>query len=220
MLLKLYSESEEGGIFLGRDRAGDEKRSSTEPVMSPCFSIFGVSTEALFFAGITEENTVDGFLNRLTVMRIPEMDEPDELTDVDRDVPSELRLAMDDAFEAWPVQDVLARSAYKSAIAKPTMCKAPWANVDAKDAYTTVRKAQKAMIKADPDNEGIYRRRGEQALKIAMIRAVSRDFAPPRLRRRMSVMATQLLSGLAKHWLPESGKTCRAQISWQTGNCF
>ena len=179
MLLSLYSVSEEGGIFMGRDRAGDEIRSSTQPVFSPCFSIFGVSTEALFFKGITEENTVDGFMNRLTIVRIPEVDEPDELPEVNRDVPSELQLAMDEALEAWSVKDALARHAYKSALVKPTMHRVPWADAEAKHAYTAVRRAQKAMIKADPDNEGLYKRRGEQALKIAMIRAVSRDFAAP-----------------------------------------
>jgi len=179
MLLKLYSQSSEGGIFLGRDRAGSEVLSSKEPVISPCFSIFGVSTESLFFKGITEENTTDGFLNRLTVMRIPEIEEPDELPEIERNVPLALRNALDDAFDAWPVKGDLARGGYRHSGFGPVMHTVPFANDGAKDAFTSVRRAQKAMVKADPENRGIYARRGEQALKIAMIRAVSRDFARP-----------------------------------------
>ena len=37
-------------------------------------------------------------------MRIPEIEEPDELPEIERNVPLALRNALDDAFDAWPVK--------------------------------------------------------------------------------------------------------------------
>ena len=176
-LLELYTISKRGGIYLGRDSAGEKDMSSDTPIHSPCFSILGMSTEKAFFNGLTEENLSDGYLNRLTMIYIPPVEERRRRMEAP-EMPHSLKMAFSDAFEKWSVKGSVARGAFEASAIAPRFHVVPYAD-GAEAACDNVWDRQQALIKADPGSEGVIRRAAEQALKLAMIRAVSRDFAAP-----------------------------------------
>lgn len=62
---------------------------------------------------------------------------------------------------------------------RPTLHKVPFADDAARQAFGAVRLRERTIAVADPSLEGSVGRAAEQTLKLAMIRAVSRDFAAP-----------------------------------------
>jgi hypothetical protein len=177
-LLELYGNSKVGGIYLGKDKAGSETLSSSEPIFSPCFSIAGVSTQDLFFKGLTEENTVDGFLNRLTVIEIKKGGVRNRKMSQKAGIPSYLKEAYDAAFEAWPCPPAH-RKSYRGALMDPFLYPVPWADEAAEKRWDAVWDWQERMIEEATHTAGLVKRTAEQTIKLAMIRAVSRDFAAP-----------------------------------------
>src|SRR6185437_14785998 len=161
-LLELYASSSVGGIYLGKDRAGSETLSSSDPVFSPCFSLLGMSTPELFFKGLTEENTVDGFLNRLTVVHIP----PCGVTNFDlptrADIPGALKDAYEDSFNAWPATDPIQRINYRNAKAPPYLHAVPYADEAAKRRWLAIWRWQEETINDATNTAGIVKRCAEQ----------------------------------------------------------
>ena len=177
-LLELYSKAKVGGVWSGKDRAGDEVLSSDCPLYMPCMSIFGVSTPEEFFKGITQQNLRDGLLNRLTVIHVPPCERRDKFLP-QADVPRSLLNSFDRALEIWrPDGKPLPRS-YINATMKPIIQRVEFADQEASDRADKVWEWQQDYIVNQPGSDGYIRRGYEQALKIAMIRAVSRDFSSP-----------------------------------------
>ena len=177
-MLELYTSSRRGSTYLGRDSAGEKDMSSDTPIHSPCFSILGMSTEEAFFKGLTEENLSDGTLNRLTVIHIPPVEERRRRMEAP-EMPQDLKMAFDAAFEAWSIRDPIGRTGFARPEVKPVFHVVPYAGAAAEAAFDSVWHQQQALIKDDRNNENLYKRMAEQTLKLAMIRAVSRDFANP-----------------------------------------
>ena len=177
-LLELYSRGKIGGIWAGKDRAGDDVLSSDCPLYMPCLSIFGVSTPEEFFKGVTEQNLRDGLLNRLTVIHVPPCEKRKKFLAL-VDVPRSLLNAYDKALEDWrPDGKPLPRS-YINATLKPILQRVDFANQEAGDRADRVWEWQEDYIRDLPGSDGYIRRGYEQALKIAMIRAVSSNYANP-----------------------------------------
>lgn len=180
-LLTLYTKSKENSVFLGKDDAGPDAQGSDNPVYMPCVSILGVSTLTTFFNGLKEENTSDGLVARLTVVLVPpgegDLSEPNY--ELDTSVPIELQQAYTAALEAWPVKGSLAALNAKNPLARPALHKVPFADDAARQAFGAVRLRERTIAVADPSLEGSVGRAAEQTLKLAMIRAVSRNFATP-----------------------------------------
>lgn len=185
-LLKLYSNSKVTGTYMGKDRAVGENMSSNEPMVSPCFSLFGVSTPDLFFKGITDENSVDGFLNRLTLVHIPPTGAiPNWDTPIKEGIPLALKDAYNDALLAWPCP-AARKGDYRKSTATPFLYPVPFANQEVKERLIRVWQWQEDTIRESETSSdqkrltaGLVRRTVEQTLKLALIRAVSRDFARP-----------------------------------------
>jgi hypothetical protein len=176
-LLELYTSSKERGIYLGKDTAGTEELSSDKPIHMPCVSILGMSTPTTYFAGLTDGNAADGLIGRMTVMLIPPVAPQDPNWNQDTAIPDSLRDAYLDALSAWPVKGKLAQ--ITNPLMAPTVYRVPFADNAAEEAYKATWKEQWALIAADPSLESSVGRAAEQTLKLAMIRAVSRDFATP-----------------------------------------
>ena len=132
-LLELYTNSNLGDCFLGKDRAGDDVLSSDSPIYMPCLSIFGVSTPEEFFKGITEQNRRDGLLNRLTVVSIPPCEPLEEFLPKAK-VPQSLLNAYTDALADWrPSGKPLSERQYLQARVEPLLQYVEYANPEAKD---------------------------------------------------------------------------------------
>ena len=177
-LLELFTNANENGVWLGKDKAGSEGLSSSEPIYMPCMSILGMSTEATFFNGLVEGNTADGLLNRMTFMHIPPVKAGRPRVGIDTSVPQGVRAAYMAALEAWPASK-LSKAAVNIATSKPWVVKVPFADDDAREEAWLVWDEQEAMVEADRELGGVAKRAFEQTLKLALIRAVSRDFVTP-----------------------------------------
>jgi Bifunctional DNA primase/polymerase, N-terminal len=179
-LLTLYTKSKQNSVYLGKDDAGPDVQASDNPVYMPCVSILGVSTLTTFFNGLKEENTADGLIGRMTVVRIPPSDQtsPQDF-EQDTSVPVDLQRAYIDAMADWPVVGELAAINAKNPLMRPTVHKVPFADESARQAFRDIKTEERALIAVDQSFEGCVGRAAEQALKFAMIRAGSRDFATP-----------------------------------------
>ena len=164
---------------MGKDRAGDDVLSSDSPIYMPCLSIFGVSTPEEFFKGLAEQNLRDGLLNRLTVVSIPPCEPLDEFLPKAK-VPQLLLNAYSDALGDWrPSGKPISERQYLNATMHPILQEVEYVDWGAKDRAKQVWRWQQDYIRDIPSSDGFIRRAYEQALKLAMIRAVSRDFSSP-----------------------------------------
>jgi len=177
-LLELYSASASGGIWTGKDRAGSLVQSSSEPVHIPTMSLLGMSTQTEFYKGISEDNLRDGLVARLTVIESGSKSKEQEVPPIVK-IPLQLLGAIKDALEAWPVKGNLAGANSRSAVANPAVYALPWQSDEAKARYRRFGEWQDGKIDEDEQSAGIVGRASEQALKLATVRAVSRDAASP-----------------------------------------
>jgi hypothetical protein len=177
--LKLYGLSRAGRKWLGKDRAVDEKLSSEEPVHAPCLSIFGMSTEELFFKGLTDENLLDGLVSRLTVIHVSGRALRQRISHDPRP-PARLLTAYRDALQDWPVS-TLGRGKVGQALLPPEMVPVGWENESVRDTYEKFELWQDDTIAEDPAKDAYMSRAAEQAQKLAIIRAVSRDAISPKI---------------------------------------
>ena len=182
ILLELYASSQVGGIYIGKNKAMQkrEEMSSTLPVYSPCFSILGMSTPDLFFRGLTEENMSDGLLNRLTVIHIPPCNVVSlRVPGNNAALPPALKQAFDQSGDAWPGAASKLSRAYRNGATDPFVHRVPWADEAAERRWRQVWEWQEELIRDATQSEGLVKRVAEQTMKLALIRAVSRDFAAP-----------------------------------------
>lgn len=177
-LLELYSVSGSGGIWTGKDRAGAETESSVEPVHSPCASVLGMSTQTEFYKGVTESNLRDGLVARLMVIEAKGRGEQQDVDPIVR-IPHSLTGAIKDAGEAWPVKGNMAAPAARNATATPTMHAVDWASPEVKAMWKKYCGWAESVILDDESQAGIIGRAGEQSLKLACLRAISRDAGKP-----------------------------------------
>ena len=136
-----------------------------------------MSTLTTFFAGLTEGNTADGLIGRMTVVLIPAPAAQTPNWNRNTAIPDSLRDAYLEAQKAWPLKGKLAQ--LTNPLMAPAVHKVPFADNAAEEAFKATWKEQWALIAADPSLEGSVGRAAEQTLKLAMIRAASRDFATP-----------------------------------------
>lgn len=177
-LLELYSASTSGGIWTGKDRAGSEVESSAAPVYVPTVSFLGMSTQTEFYKGITEDNLRDGLVARLTVIESQGRGKAQRVPPIVK-LPHELIGAIRDAAEAWPAKGNLAAANARSAVADPFLHAVQFESEAVRSRWEKVCDWQDSVIDDDEGQAGIVGRAGEQTLKLACIRAVSRSPAAP-----------------------------------------
>jgi hypothetical protein len=174
-LLELYSKST--AVWTGKEKADDKQDSSGDPVWFPTVSMLGMSTPTEFYAGITEANFGDGFMARLTIIGAttqPKRQNGKSLLKT----PTLLVEQLKKAYTAAPVKGNLAITASRDAKQKPSMHLCVWGE-DAEDRWKQYEQWQIDYMFERPEYEGIVGRTAEQTLKIATIRAISRDPGNP-----------------------------------------
>jgi hypothetical protein len=180
LMLELYTNSKKGGIYLGKDTVASEKMASSEPVFCPSLSILGMSTATLFFKGLSEENMSDGLIARLTVVNIKAPGEWQDIVPLSQP-PHALTGAYRDALDAWGVTGKAARTNVCNATMAPALHDVPFDSPEAEAASKAFRTWQDGVLAEDPQAVGYASRVSEQSLKIALIRAVSRDPTAPKI---------------------------------------
>jgi hypothetical protein len=169
-LLELYSLSTD--MWMGK-QFSDPKRPDPEPLHCPTLTLMSVTTPTTFYDGLNESNLSDGFLNRMTVIHATEMPERQKAPAI-MVAPASLIAAVKAA-----VTDATPRgfdgAAYRDPSRRPVMGSIPWENEEAEAAWLAIEDWQIAEIEERQGHEGVVGRAAEQAQKLAVLRALSRD---------------------------------------------
>ncbi|MEZ2132487.1 MULTISPECIES: bifunctional DNA primase/polymerase [unclassified Sinorhizobium] len=177
VLLEIFSKST--SMWSGKEHADPEKDSSAEPVFSPTVSLMGMSTPTTFYKGITEESLTDGFVARLVVaeptVRPERHTAPPILV-----TPVSLITAIKKCRDDFPKSGSdLAQAAWRQATQRPSLHTVPWEDAEAEKRWTDIEDWQIAEIEDNGASEGIVGRTAEQTIKLATIRAISRNPSSP-----------------------------------------
>lgn len=174
-LLELYSKST--SVWTGKEKADEKQDSSGDPVWFPTVSMLGMSTPTEFYAGITESNFGDGFMARLTIIEAKEQPKRQDGKSLLK-TPVLLVEKLKQAYAAAPKKGNLANTAVRDAKQKPVLHQCQWGE-GAYQCWLGYEKWQLDYMLEHPDREGIVGRTAEQTLKIATVRAVSRNPTTP-----------------------------------------
>jgi hypothetical protein len=168
-LLEVYSLSTD--MWSGKQYA-DPKRDDPEPVYCPTLSILGMTTPSTFYDGLADGNLSDGFLNRMTVIHATETPERRRAPPVMVTPPSlqaVIKAAANQQFGTGNLGGV------RVANARPPMHVVPWESPAVEARWLEIEDWQISEIEERGGIEGIIGRTAEQTIKLATIRALSRD---------------------------------------------
>jgi hypothetical protein len=176
-LLELYSASK--GHWVAKIRASDANRPDVaDPIHWPSLSILGATTPGNFYEGLHEDAFKDGLMARLLVVTREEMPSLRRIKG-HPSVPPSLVARLKDAFMAVPVIGNLGATSTIDSSRVPLVHTARWADDAAEDELYAIEQWA-SDISASKETDGlIVNRAGEQTVKLATIRALSRDAADP-----------------------------------------
>lgn len=168
-LLAVYDQA--NSIFDGRKYASDESKKDDSPIVGPALTVLGITTPETLFAGLSEASISDGFINRFLfvtgaapkVIRAPKLLRDDH-------VPQPLISALKDAHAACPLGNGLGGKYI-----------VPIDGGEDGGAYRRWREVfdwqhSPAWTSTEQDING---RCAENAIKLATVRAVSRNPSSP-----------------------------------------
>ena len=174
VLLEIFSKST--GIWTGKEHADKMTDSSANPIHCPTVSLLGMSTPTEFYKGLTEATLSDGFLARLIV--IEARDRPDRKRAAPLLVtPPSLIQQVKKAQETLPTKGNIA--AFRSADQRPYLHTVPWENEDAESRWVAIEDWQIDQIEEHGAHDGMIGRTAEHTIKLATVRALSRNPAAP-----------------------------------------
>jgi len=176
VLLEIFSKS--NGMWSGKEHADPTRDSSAEPVFSPTVSLMGMSTPTTFYKGITEESLTDGFVARLVVLE-PTLRPDRHKAPAILITPTSLIGAIKESRDRFPVTSENMPKNWKNPHIRPALLAVPWADEEAERRWTKIEDWQIEEIGDNGASEGIIGRTAEHTIKLATIRALSRDSAKP-----------------------------------------
>lgn len=182
VLLDLYTKGD--GMWTGKQKVPTQGAkvvhdSASEPVFNPTVTIMGMSTPTEFYSGLTEANLTDGMVARMTIINAEKRPTPRE----DREPiipPKSLVAEVKRCASEYPATGGNVQAAnWRTATVRPTIYQTRWDTQSAKDRWREIEDWQLATIDDDPSKDGFVSRAAEQTLKLATIRAVSREPSMP-----------------------------------------
>lgn len=165
-LLAVFDQS--NSVFDGRTYASSETKKDDSPISGPALSVIGMTTVETLYAGLSEASVRDGFLNRFLFITSAERDaiiQPPKLN-ADTAPPASLVGALQDAWRLFPRGNPL--STKKTAI--------PFENGEDGEAY---KRWGEVFIWQQMANDDLSGRAAENTIRLATIRALSRDAENP-----------------------------------------
>ncbi|YBV97097.1 bifunctional DNA primase/polymerase [Phyllobacteriaceae bacterium JZ32] len=176
-MLELYSKST--GVWFGKETTDEERMG--EPIHCPSLTIIGTSTPTRFYGGLSEKNLADGFVARMIFVAPTKRPARANPRDNGLRLPPSLLAAIKDAQERfpWPKRISGAAGQWRVANATPALIEIPWANDEAERAWIAIEDWQESEIEKDESRDGIVGRLAENAIRLATLRALSRNPAKP-----------------------------------------
>lgn len=148
----------------------------SENIMSPCMSIFGVSTPAEFYAALAGGDVNNGFLNRFLAIHSKTKPEARRRTADPGEVPASISDGVRDIYLRRG--DLFAAGLNRSDVA-PIHERVPWDNPTVERLHEDHVRACDDECNQHPDREPFLARTAEMAVRLATIRAVGIDPAYP-----------------------------------------
>ncbi|MEO4000331.1 DUF3987 domain-containing protein [Mesorhizobium sp. CAU 1732] len=171
LLLAIYDQAD--AVFHGRQYASAESKPDDSPIMGPALTVLGMTTPSTLYAGLSEDSLSDGMLSRFVFI---EGKGPDEIKPprLNREVkiPAKLKADLERAFKDLPKGD------NPLGINKITV---PFVGGESGDAYrlwSDVFRWQSDRSWNDREHH-VNGRAAENTVRLATIRAVSRNSADP-----------------------------------------
>jgi hypothetical protein len=169
-LLAIYDQAD--SVFHGRQYASDETKKDDSPISGPALTVLGMTTPTTLYAGLSDASLNDGFLSRFIFIegKGPAKIKPPTLNRK-ADLPAALIASLKQAQEAFPMP--------KGTFAKKFMI--PFEGGESGNAYrlwTEIFLWQHDHTWTEREHH-INGRAAENTIRLASIRAVSRDPAAP-----------------------------------------
>lgn len=175
VLLEVFSKAT--SVWSGKEHADPTRDSSAEPIFCPTISVFGMSTPTTFYKGLTEETMTDGFIARLIVIeaktRPERRDAPPLLV-----TPPSLSKMVKEWHEGLPVAP-LAKANWNNPNMRPSLYTVPWADEAAERRWIAIEDWQYQQIEEHGAHDGMIGRTAEHVVKLATVRALSRNPKQP-----------------------------------------
>ncbi|MGN6307296.1 MAG: DUF3987 domain-containing protein [Mesorhizobium sp.] len=170
-LLSIYDQAD--SFFHGRQYASDETKKDDSPLKGPALTVLGMTTPSTLYAGLSDDSLSDGFLSRFVFMegRGPEIISPPRL-DRDAKLPKGLKADLERALKSFPA------ASNPLGINKVTI---PFDGHEEGEAYTLwadIFRWQNDPAWSDREHH-VNGRAAENTIRLATIRAVSRNPASP-----------------------------------------
>lgn len=170
-MLELYSKST--GVWFGKETT-DEDRIGT-PIHCPSLTVIGTSTPTRFYGGLSDKNLNDGFAARIIFISPSTRPMRGNPGDDGFTLPSELRDAIKKAQDVFPWPGELSPATWRAAETKPSLVRVPWRDSAAERAWLDLEDWQENEIERDETRDGIVGRVAENAVRLATLRALSRE---------------------------------------------
>ena len=176
LMLEVFSKAT--SVWRGKEHAS--KETVAEPIYAPSLSIMGMSTPTTFYGGLSESNLTDGFIARLIFVSPKKRPTRSNSKDDGLTTPAELLRAVADAEDKfkWP-DGFNVKGSWRISGSRPMFFKVPWANSQAEEDWLAIEDWQDSEIERDESRDGIVGRTAEHVVKLATLRALSRDPASP-----------------------------------------
>lgn len=175
VLLEIFSKST--SVWSGKEHADPTRDSSAEPIHAPTVSLLGMSTPTTFYKGLTEETMTDGFIARLIVIEAkdrPERQDAPPLMVTPRSLIEHVKKAQ----AALPVADT-AKANWRNPNMRPFLYTVPWESEEVECRWQAIEDWQYEQIEEHGAHDGLIGRTAEHVIKLATVRALSRDAARP-----------------------------------------
>lgn len=179
-MTELYTAA--GGIFLGAEYANRDGSNERRDIVQPCLCVYGTTTPLHFWGALQGANVVDGSLARFLILPSDE-DYPDENIAVGiREAPPALIHGLQDVAAGGGHQrgNLAGKTADQNTTVNPTIV--PMADeARARFKALSAELTEELRAAAGTAFTAILARIGENALKLALIVAVGRDPAKPKI---------------------------------------
>lgn len=170
-MLELYSKST--GVWFGKETTDEERMG--QPVHCPSLTVVGTSTPTRFYGGLSEKNLADGFVARMLFIQPKARPARANPKDNGLKMPTALIRAIKDAQKIFPWPATTSAGNWRQAEQAPDLVEVAWEDATAEAEWLAIEDAQEAEIERDESRDGIIGRMAENAVRLATLRALSRD---------------------------------------------
>jgi hypothetical protein len=174
-MLELYSKSV--GVWFGKETTDEDRLGA--PIHCPSLTVIGTSTPTRFYGGLSEKNLGDGLVARMIFIAPTKRPERSRHTSSELKLPEPIIRRVKAAEKAFPWPGMDSAGKWRMPDAEPHLVEIPWGDSAAEEAWLAIEDWQESEIEHDESRDGIIGRTAENAIRLATLRALSREPVKP-----------------------------------------